>query len=703
MKILQTIYQFQTGGGALQVVADLASAARTSGHSVTILARDTPVSSSVGAERFFTGNKILDGWFLSQHLSKEQYDIVHVHDRYCSLLMSLIPQSPPCVQTNHIAYQTHRRLTRFADYVVGCSRSMDQHHADFFKLPASRRVLIPNGVFCRVPDASRAQLLRQSLPQTLQQRQICLTVARLTTQKGHDSLLKAIASLPPSLRQAWGFILAGSGELEPQLRAQAEQLGIAFDLLFLGQTSDVPEWLSLADAFVLPSLYEGLPLALLEAMAAGLACLASAVDGNLEVLRHGENGLLCPPADPQGLSQTLEALLSDEVLRTRLAQQAQADYWSHWTFERTWQQYEALYTKLSQRSKKSVQPNAPVLAQPTSLQPMTASKFSVVIPAYNVSLYIADCLNSVLAQSETDFEVLVVDDGSTDDTAQIVSTFEDPRVRLIQRPNGGLAAARNTGIRAAQGDLVAFLDADDRWCPGKLAAHRQVLEADPQISVSYDQSAFIDVHGQRNGLKMARTRAALTHEVLLLKNYLGNGSTAVVRRSILEQVGGFDEDLRRFVDHELWVRLTFQGHRFQFIPHVLTEYRVHASSFTADTERMLKSLEAFLAKIATYAPQSVQRLAPLTLACTHRWMARAAFVDGDYAKARLHAVQALRTTPQVLWRDPRAPITFAAIAVQVIAPEPLFQGLLQLGRRQARHWLAFRSRSRSLRQDINGS
>jgi glycosyltransferase involved in cell wall biosynthesis len=358
MKILQAIYQFRTGGGALQVVADLTAAARNSGHSVTILARDISVATSVGAERFFTGNKALDWWHLWQRLRTEQYDIIHVHDRYCSLLINLISQAPPSVQTNHIAYRTHRRLTPFADIVVGCSRSMDQHHADFFQLPSSRRALIPNGVFPRNPKLERVQSLRQNLPSAISDcakrsgkanRRVCLTVARLAAQKGHTYLLEAIASLPPSLRQSWCFVLAGGGELELQLRTQAEKLGILQDVLFLGHTADVAEWLALADAFVLPSLYEGLPLALLEAMAVGLPCLATAVDGNLEVLRHEENGLLCMPANSQGLGDALETLLSDTTLRNRLGKQAQTDYWSQWTFERTWQQYEALYRQLYQR------------------------------------------------------------------------------------------------------------------------------------------------------------------------------------------------------------------------------------------------------------------------------------------------------------------------------------------------------------------
>jgi glycosyltransferase involved in cell wall biosynthesis len=366
MKILQAIYQYQTGGGSLQVVADLATAARRAGHEVSVLAKDVKVSAAIAAERFFTGNKIVDGWRLWQRLRRENFDIIHVHDRYCSLLLRLMPQAPASVQTNHIAYRTRRRLTRFADCVVGCSAALDRHHAEFFKLPPERRALIPNGVYFRSPDRKRAEHLRQELP-LLRSRQICLTVARLSEQKGHSYLLEAIAHLLPALRESWCFVWAGDGELGETLQLQAKQQGVASDIIFLGQTSEVPEWLSVADAFVLPSLYEGLPLALMEAMAVGLPCLATDIDGNRELLRQGENGWLCEARSSKALTEALEQFLSADGVRSRLGKQAQTDYWQHWTFDRTWQQYEALYQRLAGAQCKEGQPLA------SSPQPLAPS------------------------------------------------------------------------------------------------------------------------------------------------------------------------------------------------------------------------------------------------------------------------------------------------------------------------------------------
>jgi glycosyltransferase involved in cell wall biosynthesis len=316
-------------------------------------------------------------------------------------------------------------------------------------------------------------------------------------------------------------------------------------------------------------------------------------------------------------------------------------------------------------------------------------KFSVVIPTYNAAPFIADTLNSVLAQTDPDFEVIVVNDGSTDNSREIVASFNDPRIKIVDRVNGGLATARNTGIWASTGELVAFIDADDRWLPGKLAAHRLALDIHPEASVSYDWAAFMDEAGNLTGLYMSQSRRIVTHQDLMIKNYLGNGSTFVVRRSVLIEHEGFDQTLARSEDRELWVRLTYYGHKIQLVPQVLTEYRQHRHSFTADTSSMLQGLEALFDRINRYAPQSVIKYKPLARACMHRWIARAAFVDHNYETARDHMRQSLAASIWVLWYDPRALLTFTAIAMQSILPASWFDKCLNFGMALISRW--FRS------------
>lgn len=306
-------------------------------------------------------------------------------------------------------------------------------------------------------------------------------------------------------------------------------------------------------------------------------------------------------------------------------------------------------------------------------------KFSVVIPAYNAEKYLLDAINSVLRQTYTEFELIVVDDGSTDSTAEILSNINDDRVLLIQRPNGGLAAARNSGIKAAKGEFVAFLDADDRWLPNKLSAHNLVLENNPEISVTFDWSTFIDEDGNATGLGLSQTKKEITHDALMVKNLLGNGSTSVVRRTVLQEFNGFDEELFRLVDRELWVRLTYNKHKFLLVPQVLTEYRQHSDSLTSDIDRILAGLDEFFSRIALYAPESVEKYQDLARACMHRWIARAEFLRRDYPSARKHMKMSLRSNISVLWKDPRALITFLAISLQYLLPTQLYEQLFKVG------------------------
>lgn len=192
---------------------------------------------------------------------------------------------------------------------------------------------------------------------------------------------------------------------------------------------------------------------------------------------------------------------------------------------------------------------------------MTKPLLSVVIPAYNCGRFVADAIESVLAQGRADIEALVVDDGSTDDTTEAVARYGDS-VTLIRQPNAGAAVARNTGIRAARGRYIAFLDADDLWLPGKIDAQLAHLEQHPDVSLCCtwfdllrpDSSCtyVVDAHPDRKALD-GTGHSRLTYADLLLDCAVWT-STVVVRRELLDQVGGFDQALRRGQDYDYWLR-----------------------------------------------------------------------------------------------------------------------------------------------------
>ena len=161
---------------------------------------------------------------------------------------------------------------------------------------------------------------------------------------------------------------------------------------------------------------------------------------------------------------------------------------------------------------------------------------SVIIPTYKVERYIAQTIQSVLDQTYSHFEVLVIDDESPDRSIEICQRFQDPRIRIIRQKNRGLAGARNTGIRHAQGTYLAFLDSDDLWRPEKLMQHVLHLESSPEVGVSFSRSAFIDTDGHPLGIYQMPKLTGINGPYLLCRNPIGNGSAPVIRRTALEAI-----------------------------------------------------------------------------------------------------------------------------------------------------------------------
>lgn len=198
---------------------------------------------------------------------------------------------------------------------------------------------------------------------------------------------------------------------------------------------------------------------------------------------------------------------------------------------------------------------------------------SVVIATYNMGQYLPDAVSSVLAQNWANLEVIVVDDGSTDDTSERMQVFEDEsRVRYIPTENRGQPKAKNRGLTEANGDFIAFCDADDLWDPDKLKVQMPHFE-DPKVGVVYSEVSYIDQDGNRIAKPQPYDRhsGSVTNH-LVIKNFVPFG-TAVIRRKCLEQNGGFDEQLPMGIDWDLWLRYSVDWH-FTYAPDITYIYRI---------------------------------------------------------------------------------------------------------------------------------
>jgi cellulose synthase/poly-beta-1,6-N-acetylglucosamine synthase-like glycosyltransferase len=299
-----------------------------------------------------------------------------------------------------------------------------------------------------------------------------------------------------------------------------------------------------------------------------------------------------------------------------------------------------------------------------------------VIPAYNVCAYLEETLLSLQHQSLQAFEAIVVDDGSTDSTAEIVQQFcqRDSRFRVLTQPNRGLSSARNAGIRQAQADYIAMLDGDDRYEPDKLANHVNWLDGDPQIGVVYSASKIIRDDGQVSWMSLSGKPIASDPLVALLcKNFIGHGSNAVFRKVLIQQVGEFDETLRSSEDIDFWLRVAATGQwQFQREPRALCCYRVRPSGLSFNVAQMLRSHEQVIQSAYQRSQESLEPWLPTAYAHMYRFLSRLALTGGDTQQARQLMQQAWSADPSIFYQDPRSLLTL--IAVQFA---PLAQHIIQ--------------------------
>jgi len=223
---------------------------------------------------------------------------------------------------------------------------------------------------------------------------------------------------------------------------------------------------------------------------------------------------------------------------------------------------------------------------------MAGASVSVIITTFNHARFLADAIRSALAQTVTPSEVIVVDDGSTDDPAEVVAGF--PEIRTIRQHNQGLAAARNAGWRAAAGDHVVFLDADDRLLPNALAVNLRQFSQSPDCALVFGGYRWIDVEGRPVGdPEVPPAVGDDAYERFLEGNCIGMHATVMYRRDVIDEVGRFDERLRACEDYELYLRVARQ-HRISSTPECLAEYRRHDSNMSGNLPLMLASALAAL-------------------------------------------------------------------------------------------------------------
>ena len=238
------------------------------------------------------------------------------------------------------------------------------------------------------------------------------------------------------------------------------------------------------------------------------------------------------------------------------------------------------------------------------------SKVSIVIPAYNQARYLAQAIESALQQTHSDIEVVVVDDGSTDETPAVNERYlSNPYFRSVRQTNTGLPGARNRGISESTGDYLCFLDSDDYFLPEKVARQAAMLDASPELGFVYCDITTVDETGQpvTEQFSVANTQRELSGNLftsLMLGGYFPP-HTVMIRRRVLDLVGTFDPDLGGHADYELWLRVSGAGFKAAFIAERLVCYRTHPDSMSKDGLHMAETRLAAFRKLVRLYPDSM--------------------------------------------------------------------------------------------------
>jgi len=222
-------------------------------------------------------------------------------------------------------------------------------------------------------------------------------------------------------------------------------------------------------------------------------------------------------------------------------------------------------------------------------------RVSVIIPAFNASRFISQAIESVLNQAFTDQELIVVDDGSTDDTASLVMKYGG-KLRYIYQKNQGLSSARNAGIVKAEGEYIGFLDADDYWDREKLRHQVALLDSSPDIGVVYTALKVVDKDSREIEERGCLVRGRIFSSLLTENCVVGSCSSALIRRECFEKAGTFDEMFSASEDWDLWLRIA-PYYLFDFVDLPLTFYRIHEGNMHKDLALMEKNVFQVLNKL----------------------------------------------------------------------------------------------------------
>ncbi|WP_121119918.1 glycosyltransferase family 2 protein [Croceibacterium ferulae] len=276
---------------------------------------------------------------------------------------------------------------------------------------------------------------------------------------------------------------------------------------------------------------------------------------------------------------------------------------------------------------------------------------SVIVPAYNCAATIGETLHSIRAQTHVNIEIIVVDDGSTDETYLVATQHAaaDPRIRVFRQPNGGVASARNRAIRESAADLIAPIDADDIWLPEKLELQLSALDSFPNVGLVYTWFARIDVQGRVIEIDNRHTAEGNVLAELCVRNIVGHASSPLILRSAIERVGGYDETFRirnaqGCEDNKLYLEIA-EYYSFAVVKKCVVGYREMPTGMSSNLHQMLRSRDLSVEAVLDRHPELADNLRR-GRAQMLKWLFLRSLRSKMYSSAGKLLAEMIRTSPR---------------------------------------------------------
>jgi glycosyltransferase involved in cell wall biosynthesis len=515
----------------------------------------------------------------------------------CIISVRSRPDQKPRSVGSRIRLQMLALLSHRADRIVAISDGVAGYLRATWPCPRDKVVRIYNPVY---DEEVVAKSLMRADEDFLDNKTIPVVVAvgRLHRVKNHAMLLNAIKLVHRS--RPVRLIVLGEGDMRRELQTLTESLGLAPYVKFLGFKENPYAYLSRADVFAHSSNFEAFANVLVEALTCGCPVVSTdCPSGPSEILENGKWGKLVPVGDARAMADAILETLDNPPPREALVERAKC-----FSVERAADEYERVVHRQPQWNIQSWGQRRRGLCQGTTGQPRdddlqprprrrgddrcraeaecystnrTADRqglvyeppvtgsglISVVIPLYNKARYIKRALDSVLSQTHQDFEVIVVNDGSTDGSEKVVEQYGDARIRLVNQQNAGECAARNRGVAEARAELIAFLDADDEWLPSHLETVLRLRKNHPECGAYASAFTIVTPRGAR-APSLAGIPASSFEGVLpnYFRTVIGDhavcSSGVVIPRRTFDTCGLFPGGEHRRGDLDMWCRIALQ-------------------------------------------------------------------------------------------------------------------------------------------------